>query len=339
MTVRLGLVGAGLVGQQHVRAIARSHGAVLAAVADPEPDAIAGLGVPVFRDLENLIASNAVDGVILATPNQLHAEQARQAIDAGLPALIEKPFTDDIAAGEAVCAAAEAAGVPLLTGHHRRYNPIVQKARALIEAGDLGRVLSLTAACWLKKPDAYFAPVWRREKGAGPVLVNLIHDVDLMRYFCGDVRSVQAQSASTARGHAVEDTAAALLTFASGAIGTMTVSDAIPAPISWELTAGENPAYPRTSQNCYWLGGSTGTLALPSLTLWRHDDPQGWWQPISAKAYPTPTPDPLAAQIDHFAQVIADGATPLVSGRDGLEAVRIIDAILRSAETRSTVTL
>ena len=78
--------------------------------------------------------------------------------------------------------------------------------------------------------------------GAGPVLVNLIHDIDLLRFLCGPITSVRALMSNAVRRNPVEETAGILLGFASGAIGTVTVSDAVPAPWSWELTAGENPA-------------------------------------------------------------------------------------------------
>ena len=342
MTVRLGLVGAGLVGRRHAEAIRQSVHAQLAAVTDPSEAALAPHceeGVTTFADLDALISAGSVDGLILATPNRLHAAQARDAIRAGLPCLVEKPFTDDLDEGEAVLDAAETAGVPLLTGHHRRYNPIVERARALIEEGALGQITAVQSSCWLKKPDEYFAPDWRRKPGGGPVLVNLIHDVDLLRHFCGDVASVQAMTAHAARGFAVEDTAACLLRFTSGALATMTVSDAIPAPVSWELTARENPAYPATDQSCYWIGGTTGTLSVPDLSFWHHTGNGGWWSPMTATRFPVEAQDPLVAQIEHFAAVIRGEAVPRVSGRDGLEAVRIINAIHRSAEAGQPVDL
>lgn len=342
MTVRLGLIGAGLIGARHAAAIAQARGARLAAIVDPSPEALDQIDDPSalrFSDPEALIAAKAVDGLIIATPNRLHAAQTGLAIEAGLPALVEKPFTDTVAEGEALVAAARAKGVPLLTGHHRRYNPLIEKGRALIESGAVGQVLTIQTSCWLKKPDAYFEAPWRRQKGAGPVLVNLIHDVDLMRYLCGDVASVQAMTANLARGHEIEDSAVCILRFASGALATMTLSDAVPAPLSWELTAAENPAYAPTGESCYWIGGSEGTLALPQLTLWRHPDGGDWWSPIDARRYPVPATDPLVTQVEHFADVIRGKAQPRVSGADGLEATRIIDAIHRSAETGTAIAL
>ena len=122
------------------------------------------------------------------------------------------------------------------------------------------------------KPDDYFDIAWRRQEGAGPVLLNLIHDVDLFGYLCGDVVSVQAQSSNVVRGHAVEETAVILLQFASGALGTINVSDSVVAPWSWELTTGENPVYPQQDQFCYHIGGTDGALTVPQLEVWSNPE-------------------------------------------------------------------
>jgi predicted dehydrogenase len=83
------------------------------------------------------------------------------------------------------------------------------------------------AGLWLlKKPDDYFNVAWRRERGGGPILINLVHDIDSLRFICGEIVEVQASTSNKVRGFGVEDTAALLLKFANGAIGTVTVSDA-----------------------------------------------------------------------------------------------------------------
>ena len=159
--------------------------------------------------------------------------------------------------------AAEAAGVALLTGHHRRHNPLMRQAKEAIDSGRLGQIVAVHGICWFYKPDDYFDAEWRRKKGAGPVFLNLIHDVDNLRYLCGDVVAVQAQETNALRGNEVEDAAVILLRFASGVLGTVNVSDEIVSPWSWELTSGENPAYTHTAESCYQIGGTRGSLTDP----------------------------------------------------------------------------
>ncbi|BBO07683.1 putative dehydrogenase [Bradyrhizobium ottawaense] len=141
------------------------------------------------------------------TPNQMHVANGMDCIAARIPALIEKPLADDVVAAHALVEASERAGVPLLTGHHRRHNPMIQRARAEIERGRLGQIVSVHGMFWLIKPDDYFDVAWRRERGAGPVFLNLIHDVDLLRYLCGDIVAVQAAQSNRLRGNEVEETA------------------------------------------------------------------------------------------------------------------------------------
>lgn len=332
MSVRIAVAGAGLIGLRHIAAIEAASGAVLACVIDPDTgarDVAMAQGVPWFASLDAM-PDGLADAVILATPNRLHVAGGLDCAARGLPMLVEKPIATDVAEARALVEAAEAAGVPVLVGHHRRHNPLIAAAKAMIEAGRIGPVVSVQAQFWLCKPDDYFDVAWRREPGAGPVFVNLIHDVDLLRHLVGEVVAVQARVASN-RGHAVEDTCVATLEFANGALGTVNISDTIPAPWSWELTSGENPAYPPTDQACYMIGGKDGALELPRLRLWQHQGARSWWEPISATTHPREAGDPLVLQIEHFARVIRGEEPPLVSGREGMRTLAVIEAILASS--------
>ena len=293
----LAVVGGGLIGRRHVEIVRKE--AELAAIVDPDPEIrtyAAMIGAAWFPDLDALLGAGQVDGVIVATPNRMHVEQGLACVAAGVPVLVEKPIADDVASATRLVEAAEAAGVPLLVGHHRRYNPLIGRAREAIRSGEIGTVLAVQAMCWLYKPDDYFDVAWRRQKGAGPVLVNLIHDIDLLRFLCGPVTSVRALMSNAVRGNPVEETAGILLGFASGAIGTVTVSDAVPAPWSCELTAGENPAYPRTGEACYLIGGTKGSLSLPDLRQWHYQGRKSWWEPIDRRTLVADAGDPLVAR-------------------------------------------
>lgn len=337
---RIAVAGAGLIGKRHAAAVEASRGAELAAIADPTGAGRAfaeSLKVAWFATLDEMIAAGAADGAILATPNQLHVEGGMACVKAGLPVLVEKPVGVDAASARSLVEAAETAGVPLLTGHHRRHNPLIEKAKEIVAAGELGTIATVQAQTWFLKPDDYFDVEWRRKKGGGPVYLNLIHDIDLLRHFCGDIVSVQAMESNAVRGNEVEESAVMLLRFASGALGTVNVSDTVPAPWSWELTARENPAYPATSETCYWIGGTKASLALPNLTIWKHQGKPSWWEPIAATRVAFGFDDPLVRQADQFAAVIAGGEEPLVSGRDGLKALEVVEAVKASAASGRTV--
>lgn len=324
---RIGVAGAGLIGKQHIAAMERTAGVTLSAVFDPaQPEG----PWPRADSLQALAAQS--DGVILAVPNALHAPMAQDLITLDCPMLIEKPLTGTAAEGARIVAAAQAAQVPILVGHHRRYNPLVMKAKQIIDAGTLGTLTTVHGHCWLPKPDTYFDAAWRQGAGAGPLFINLIHDVDVLMHLCGPVAQVQAFDSNAVRGAEAEEVSVAILRFTSGVLGTLNLADVALGPWSWELTAGENPAYPKTDQSSYLIGGTHGSLSLPNLTVWSQKGGPDWWAPIDQTKVPIPLADSLAAQIAHFADVIAGRVPPLVSAEDGLRAVQVIEAIKRAAQ-------
>lgn len=339
---RLSVMGAGLIGKRHIEHILTRPEASLASIIDPLPAArelAQSLNIgwyPFFRDIP---PNDRPEGVIVATPNQMHVANGMECIDAGIPVLIEKPIADDLAGAERLVDSAERQGVALLVGHHRRHNPMIQRAKAEIDSGRLGKIISVHGMFWLIKPDDYFDLAWRREKGAGPVFLNLIHDVDLLRYLCGEIAAVQAAQSNRVRGNAVEETAVIILHFQSGALGTVNVSDTIPAPWSWEFTSGENPTYSHTQETCYQIGGTRASLAIPQLDLWQHPSEASWWVPIERKRLSYAPVDPLGLQIANFCAVIRGAAEPVVSGREGLNTLRVIDAVKRSAESGALVSV
>ena len=340
---RLVVAGAGLVGNRHIESIGRCKDVELAAIVDPRAAVRAHaleLGVPWFESLSDMFRSERPDGVILATPNFAHVENGLECISAGCPVLVEKPIATSVDEAAVLVEAARAADIPIQVGHHRRHYPPIRRAREFIDEGRLGKLRAVQATCWLYKPDDYFdeAP-WRKAAGAGPIFVNLIHDIDLIRYLCGDVVSVQAQATPSVRGYENEDVAAVVLRFENDAIGTISVSDSIASPWCWEMTARENPVFHPVSQNCYLLGGSHGSLSLPDLTFWNYRDSRSWLEPIGSTVLTCDSSDPFVEQVTRFAAVLAGKEQPLVSGQDGLKSLQVIEAIHSSVRSGQTVLL
>ncbi|MBX2880521.1 MAG: Gfo/Idh/MocA family oxidoreductase [Granulosicoccus sp.] len=340
--VRLAVIGAGLIGSRHAEAAMLTQGVTLASIADPSAagkSVAEGYGVDHYTSLQELIAEDKPDGIVLATPNQLHVENTLECIEAGLPTLIEKPLAVSLDGARKIVDAGKAAGVPLLTGHHRRHNPLIARAKSIIEEGQLGEITAVQGTTWFFKPDDYFNVDWRRRRGAGPVYLNLIHDIDMLRHLCGEVTEVHAMESNAVRGNEVEETAVILLRFENGTLGTVNVSDTVVAPWSWELTARENPVYPATSELCYQIGGTKGSLSLPNLALWSHPEKQSWFEPISATKVTFDFEDPLTRQLRQFAAVIRGTEAPLVSAAEGLKNQQVIEAVKRSAASGDTVFL
>lgn len=343
-SVRIGIIGLGLVGRRHADAIAHVPGVDVAGVVEIDrsgAEFARDQGFDIYSSVGNLLSKARPDGVIISTPTSLHVPQALECVDQACPVLIEKPISTHSDDAIALVNQAQRAGVPVLVGHHRRFNPLIKRANQIIKDGSLGEVRAIQATCWFYKPDEYFeqAP-WRKRKGAGPVSVNLVHDIDLLRYLVGEIASVRALATPSVRGFENEDVAAALLMFANGAVGTITVSDSIVAPWSWEHTSREYSIYPVTFEKCYLIGGSKASLSIPDLRLWAHEGgKRDWWAPISSTCQIKESSDPLINQIRHFVDVIEGRMRPMVSGHEGLMTLRVIEAIQRSARTGEVITI
>lgn len=332
MKTRIAVVGAGLIGRAHIAALRASRTCVLSGVVDPSPAARAD-----FSSVEELLRKGRPEGVIIATPNRLHAGQALQCIDAGIAVLIEKPIAATVDEAERIASRKAV----VLVGHHRAHSPIMAKAREVVDSGILGRVVAVTGSAMFYKPDRYFeeAP-WRREPGGGPILINLIHEIHNLRMLCGEIVSVQAFASNAVRGFPVEDTAAINLRFASGALGTLMLSDTAACARSWEQTSGENKAYPRHGdEDCYVIAGTNGSLSIPTMRLKTYGKVRSWWKPFKRARASVKRADPIRRQLEHFGAVIRGEAEPLVTARDGLANLRVTEAVVRASKSGEAVAL
>ncbi len=344
--LQIAVAGAGLIGRTHIALIQASSECALAAIVDPAPQAAGiarGAGVALYATLSDLLASQRLDGVIVATPNRMHVEQGFECIVAGVAVLVEKPIADSVEEGVRLCDAAERANAKILVGHHRLHSPLLASACAVVQRGTLGRLVAVTGSAMFYKPDSYFdeAP-WRRQAGGGPILINLIHEIGNLRALCGEIVAVQALSSNATRGFPVEDTVAISLRFANGALGTFMLSDTAASARSWEQTSQENPSYASyADEDCYLIVGTDGSLAVPTMRLKTYTSKadRSWWKPFQTGIVPVQREDPLARQLAHFCAVIRGAAKPRVTARDGLANLRVTEAIAEAARTRTTITL
>lgn len=338
------MAGAGLIGRRHMELIAESPECTLAAIVDPAPGAIdlaRAAGVPLFGSLREMFAQQRPDGVLIATPNALHVDNALECMAHGVPALVEKPVAHTVEAGTALLAAAERANARILVGHHRAHSPLLAKARALIQDGVLGDLVGVMGSAVFYKPDHYFDEgPWRRQPGGGPILINMIHEIGNLRSLCGEIVAVQAMASNATRGFPVEDTVVINLRFASGALGSFLLSDTAASARSWEQTSQENKAYPTyPDEDCYVVMGTRGSLSFPTMRIKRYerDEDRSWWEPFKAEVATVVRADPLAVQLAHFCAVIRGEAQPLVTLRDGLQNLRVTEAITEAARTGGVV--
>ncbi len=337
--IRLVVIGAGLVGQRHARHAFSHQDFDLAWIVDPNEarqEMAQQLECRWAASLEDVPAGDC-DAAIIATPNADHLPSGLTCLARNWATLVEKPVAETIASGEKLVSAFEVAGLPLLVGHHRRYHPSFDKANEMISSAALGPLISASLIWAVRKPDSYFkAGAWRRDSDGGPLLINFIHEADLMLGLFGPVDEVQAMVSSHARGSTVEDSAAILVRFASGVIATVMLTDAALSPWSFEGASGENPTIAETGISSWRIGCTAGSFEFPGLRVWT--DAQGdegdWSRPLKDETIETAKVDPLHEQLTHFAQLIRGQVNkPKISGRDGLEALRLVEAVRTAART------
>ena len=314
---RLIVAGAGLIGARHAAHIAAHPDMELVAIVDPDPS-VETFGARRFARIED-VACDA-DGIVIATPSHLHADHAEVAAAKGWACLIEKP----VAHTRGDAARIAALSVPTLVGHHRRHHSHIAALKAALDAGWIGRAVTASLIWAVRKPDPYFQVPWRQGREGSPVMINLIHEVDLLRHLFGEVRDISALGSNAVRGAARIESGGVLIAFASGMVVSLAFADTTPSPWGFEAGTGENPNIATTGQDSWFITGTEGAISFPSLTLWQ--GASDWSEAPRASRLPVTPNVPLIAQLEHFCDVIAGVAQPVVSAADG---ARSLDATLR----------
>ena len=346
-TLRFLLSGPGLIGKQHARLIMSHPDCSLAAIVAPRSlknetfarEHRAGF----FSDLDEALRCEHFDAVIISSPNPCHYDQAVACIENGIPVLVEKPITDRLDHAQRLVELAEGAKVPVLVGHHRTHSPLLDSVTEFLRSPLFGRPVALQGSALFHKPARYFEEgVWRTKIGGGPILINLIHEIGLMRFFYGEIKSVFAVTERSIRGYEVEDTAAIALNFVNGALGTFLLSDTAASTKSWEMTSGENPSYPHApEENCYHFAGTNGSLDFPSMhaRYYGSGSEPSWWNQFERVQLPVARANPLERQLNHFVEVVRGRATPRVSARDGYLNMVVVEAIMQSVSSEKIVAI
>ncbi|RVU39598.1 Gfo/Idh/MocA family oxidoreductase [Hwanghaeella grinnelliae] len=336
--IRVAVVGTGVIGRTHIDTLKTVPGMVLTAVVDPSPaskDLAAGLQIRHFTTVDDLLSAKIADAVVVASPNDTHVPIGCQLLEAGLPILLEKPVANSLAESAQLAAAAAKTGMPVLVGHHRRHNPLIKAAKRALEDGAIGPLVMATVTCAVLKPDDYFDVAWRTDpEQGGPLLINAIHDIDLLRHFFGEVAAVQGSASNAVRGLPVEDTTAAILTFEKAGLATIALSDAAVGPWAWELSSGENPGrFPKHDAITHIYAGRQGGLSLPDLSHWTHGPGGNWYHALKHGTVPFTQTDTYIAQMEHFGQIVRGKAEPLVTCTDGIRNMEVVVAIKQSSKT------
>lgn len=336
-SIRIAIIGAGLIGPRHAQAVQKCESAELIAFVDPAPsgpDTAAHFSVPCYTSVQQMLSSlsptERPDAAIVCTPNHNHVATSNELLAANVHVLVEKPICTVTKEGEALVQYAEQQGLKLLVGHHRRFNPYIIAAKRALDSNSIGEVIAVNGLWTLKKADAYFkAPTaWRADKESGGVVrINLVHEVDILQHLLGPIIGVSAEKTQSHRGNEAEEGAAILMKFASGVVGTFLLSDNTPSGHNFESGTGENPMIPKSGLDFYRIFGTEGSLSVPDMTISKCGD---WTQKLESRRSEVELSVPFESQVAHFVRVIKGEEEPSCSGQEGLRAVKVCEAILES---------
>jgi predicted dehydrogenase len=342
--VHIGIIGAGNISGTHARAIGEIPGAHVAAVFGPTRERAAALaaqhGATGYDSLDQFLRHKPMDMVAIGSPSGLHGEHGMAAAREGLHVLVEKPIEITAARADALTAAAKTAGVTLGVIFQDRVKPDIVRLKTCVDEGAIGKpILASARVKWYRPPEYYRDSRWRGTwslDGGGALMNQGVHTVDLLLWLAGPVRRVFARAAAKLHAIEVEDTAVAVLEFASGAFGTL------------EATTSAYPGYARRLE----LTGSEGTaildgdrLDLTGVRLQSDTHPTPV-TPQSDTAPPVNASSPVVADVsahrrvfEDFIAAVTDGRPPLCDGVAGRASVAVIEAIYRSSKQQVPVDL
>jgi UDP-N-acetyl-2-amino-2-deoxyglucuronate dehydrogenase len=337
---RIAIVGCGRISQFHLQAITKVEGLTLAAVCDSEESRARAAGeqwnVPWFKSLDEMLAGAAFDIVAVCTPSGLHPEHGIAAAKAGKHVVSEKPMALSNESADALVTACDTAGVRLFVVKQNRLNPPVQLLKRAVERGRFGRIFMANVTVRWQRPQEYYdAEPWRGTWAfdGGAIMNQASHYVDLIQWLLGPVSSVMAKTATQARKIEAEDSGAAVLRFASGAIGVIEVN---------VLT------YPKNFEGSVTIMGETGTVKIGGTSVnkvehWSfaeyHDDDKL----VETGAINTNPPTVYGFGHEGYYRNVVDvlrgKASADTDGREGKKSLALILAIYESARSGRDISI
>lgn len=324
---------------------------------NPEIDlvAVAGFGdhdaqvaqeleVPLYNDYTLLLKQVELDAIAIALPNKLHVESVELSLQAGIKnILLEKPIANTVEEAQHIIDICNEAGATLLVGHHRRSSSKYQFLREIIDSGRIGDIVGIQSNYAIAKPHSYYDVEWHTKKGGGPLLINAIHDFDDLNFVCGMTPArVYAAARNTVRGNEVEDSVSAVVEYKEGVTASYFISDATPSPWNYDLAAEENTFFTMCpGENSLRVFGTKGSFGFPNMDLYYYDENAfGWTSPLIHEHFEVEKNDPMTAELDHFVDLCMGRETkPRCTGENGLDTLKVINAILESADTGAPVEL
>lgn len=352
--VRTALVGCGKVGSIHAAALRELPESQFVAVCDRDGQRSAAFaerfGVRAYTDLGKLLKEAKPQALCVCTPHPLHAEAVIQASEAGVSALVEKPLAASLADCDAMIAASRKCKTKLGVVSQRRCYEAVQRMKAAIDAGKIGKPVLGVFQMYSWRDEAYYrSDPWRGkwDTEGGGVLVNQSpHQLDLLQWFLGEIDEISGSWANLNHPYIeVEDTALAMIRFKSGALGSIVTSlSQRPGIYTKVHVHGANGASVgvETDRGATFVAGVSEIADPPLNDLWTIPGEETLLPQFQAEdrahfSKVKATTHYHAQQIQDFLQALRDDRQPMVSGEEGRTVVAMFTAIYRSQRERRPI--
>ena len=325
--LRAGVLGLGMMGRHHVRALSELQGVSLVGAADPDGDphgAAARHGVPLVDGLEALLALG-LDMCVVAVPTDEHLAAGLRLADAGVPCLVEKPLAGTVEEARRLVDAFRESGTLAGVGHIERYNPALQAMRRRIEDGQLGDIYQVVTRRQ--------GPFPGRVRDVGVIKDLATHDVDLTAWVAGS-RYASVSALTTCRaGREHEDLVAAIGSLTSGVVTSHLVNWLSPAKERRVVVTGERGCLEADLLSADLVFHANGVV----VTEWEAVSRFRGVTEGDMTRYAIAKPEPLAAELAAFRDGVLGDPSGLVALADGLVAVQVATAMVRSARDGTRV--
>lgn len=348
MSLRFGLIGAGVVAETHVAAMRLVPEIEIAAVADLDVTRARTFasrhGIPAaYASVDELLGGSDVEALAILTPHHLHLPAARLAAQHGRHVLVEKAIAESVGAADELIEVCRAAGVTLGGVFQNRFTPAGRALRQVVHDGDLGRVFLASVSVKAQRaPEYYRGAPWRgrrREAGGGVLMIQAIHTIDLLQWTLGMPRRVLGRVATVVHDIEVEDLAVGILELDGGGTAVLQATTAAvpenPPEIEVHGDRGTAVVFDSRGYLGFWSSTRAPGARLPDRwALYR-----SLYHEQEASRPSQASPEPHAEQLRDFVAAVREGRPPLVDGREARKAVVIIDALYRSAASGDWVDL
>jgi predicted dehydrogenase len=347
--LKVGLVGTGMISWYHLPAYTNYPETIkLNAVCDIRPEAMVKFAEKAgvtdrYTDFSEMLKNADIDAVDICTIHDQHEAQVLAAAAAGKQIFLEKPMAVNMKQCHNMVNAAQKAGVTFMVGHDLRYMTHTYAIKQIIDSGELGQVRMTRSTLIDNSPAAVFMQGhWLsdpKRAGGGMVISGIIHQIDLLRYYIGDIKAVNAINRSVHSAAGAEEYACATLEFENGAIGNaMLIASSMRSETGCQyiLYGDEGTIYSTQAENRALQFGH-GMIASKK----RDNEGEAFnkFAPIKPVRGPLPSDDPFVNEILHFADCCRTGKEPLTSGRDNLGTIKAVFGIYESFKTGKKVEL